>query len=199
MGGRVKFFATAAEFRAWFETHHDQATEMWVGFHKRDSGRASITWPESVDVALCYGWIDGVRKSIDETSYKIRFTPRKKDSKWSAVNIRRVEELIACGLMQTAGRKCFDERVLKEPAGYAYEQRHLIQLDAAREKLFKKNKQAWKFFESQANWYKHTALYWVMSAKRPETREKRFKQLIDDSAAGQHIRQLRRNQGASNS
>ncbi len=194
MEGQPKFFANPAEFRAWFEAHHGTEVELWVGFYKRSSGKPSITWPESVDAALCYGWIDGVRKSIDETSYKIRFTPRKKDSNWSAINLRRVTELIECGLMHPAGRKCFEERIRKEAAGYTYELKHEIRLEPAQEKRFKKNKAAWKFFREQANWYQRTATRWVLSAKREETREKRLEQLIADSSAGEHIKQLRRNE-----
>ncbi len=193
-GEKPKFFAAPAEFRSWFEAHHASEAALWVGFYKRGSGKPSITWPESVDTALCYGWIDGIRKSIDETSYKIRFTPRKRDSNWSAVNLRRIAELTACGLMHPAGQKCFEERTRREAAGYTYELKHEIKLEPGHEKQFKQNKAAWKFFTEQANWYQRTATRWVVSAKREETREKRLEELIADSSTGKAIKQLRRNE-----
>ncbi len=189
---KPRFFATPDKFRSWLEANHDQEIELWVGFHKRDSGVPSITWPESVDAALCFGWIDGVRKSLDETKYMIRFTPRKGRSKWSAVNLRRVEKLESLGLMHPAGLKVLAERVVVKPAGYAYEQRHEITLDPAQEKLFRANEKAWEFFQKQANWYRKTSLWWVVSAKKEETRLKRLEQLIDDSGQGKHIAQLNR-------
>ena len=178
------FFATADVFRDWLAKNGDNAGELWVGFYKRESGLASITWPESVDAALCFGWIDGVRKSIDGTAYKIRFTPRKKGSKWSAVNLRRMEELICAGQVSESGQRCYIERTRHEPAGYSYEQRRLIELTAEQKKLFQQNKGAWKFFEAQANWYKKTALWWIVSAKQEATRDRRLQQLIADSANG---------------
>ncbi len=186
------FFATPEDFRCWLAAHHNQSPELWVGFHKRATKRPCMTWPESVDQALCFGWIDGVRKSIDETSYRIRFTPRKARSKWSAVNIRRVQELIDTGLMQTAGRKAFDERVLVENAHYSYEQRHLIALTPEQERLFRHNRTAWAFFNSQAPWYRKAALWWIVSAEREETRKKRLLQLINDSEQNRPIAQLDR-------
>ena len=166
--------------------------ELWVGFHKRDSGVPSITWPESVDVALCFGWIDGVRKSIDETKYMIRFTPRKARSKWSAVNLKRIEQLKSLGLVHASGLKSLAARVVEKPAGYSYEQRHQITLDPAQEKLFRANKKAWEFFQTQANWYRKTTLWWVASAKKEETRLRRLKQLIADSAQERRIAELNR-------
>ncbi len=188
------FFAAAHAFRDWLASNGDKASEFWVGFYKRDSGLASLTWPESVDAALCFGWIDGVRKSIDDTAYKIRFTPRKRGSKWSAVNLRRMEELIREGLVSEAGHKCYTGRTRLDPAGYAYEQRHLIELTPEQRKLFQQNKAAWKFFQAQANWYKKTALWWIVSAKQEATRERRLHQLIADSASGVLLKQLRRNE-----
>jgi len=189
---KPKFFATPDEFRAWFEANHDQQVELWVGFHKRDSGVPSITWPESVDVALCFGWIDGVRKSINETKYMIRFTPRKARSKWSAVNLRRIEELKSLGLIHASGLKSLTARVVEKPAGYSYEQRHQITLDPAQEKLFRANNKAWEFFQKQPKWYRKTTLWWVASAKKEETRLRRLKQLIGDSAQERRIAELNR-------
>ncbi len=186
------FFATPEDFRRWLVAHHDESQELWVGFHKRATKRPCMTWPESVDQALCFGWIDGVRKNVDESSYKIRFTPRQARSKWSAVNIRRVQELIDTGLMQTAGRKAFDERVPVENAHYSYEQRHLITLTPEQERLFRGNKTAWSFFNSQAPWYRKAALWWIVSAKREETSKKRLLQLINDSEQRRSIAQLDR-------
>jgi uncharacterized protein YdeI (YjbR/CyaY-like superfamily) len=186
------FFPTPAEFRSWLEQHHAEFEELWVGFHKRGSGKPSITWPESVDVALCFGWIDGVRKSLGEESYVIRFTPRKPGSTWSAINIRRVEELTKTGLMHQAGLAAFAKRSDKKSAIYAYEQRHTAQLDTKSEKQFRANKKAWEFFQSQLPWYRRTATYWVVSAKKEETKQKRLLTLIDDSAQQRKIKHLDR-------
>jgi uncharacterized protein YdeI (YjbR/CyaY-like superfamily) len=184
----LTFFATPDAMRAWLEKHHASEQELWVGFYKKSSGKPSITWPESVDAALCFGWIDGRRKNVDEISYKIRFTPRKPQSKWSAVNVKRVAELEKLGLMQAAGRKAFALRT--GPAGYSYEQRKSIQLDAAHEKQFRANKSAWNFFQAQPPGYRRLATFWVMSAKREETRVKRLSQLIELSAGQRRIPQL---------
>ena len=186
------FFATPEEFRAWLHQHHAVSQELLVGFYKRGSGKPSITWPESVDQALCFGWIDGVRRSIDEHSYTIRFTPRKPRSTWSAINIKRVTELTALGLMQAAGLKAFEARLENRSAIYAYEQRHHATLDEASERQFRSNLKAWKFFEAQPPWYRKTATYWVVSAKRLETRLKRLETLILDSQAGRRIAPLNR-------
>src|SRR4051812_13488061 len=143
------FFATPSEFRAWLEEHHDTAQEIWVGFYKKGSGKSSITWPEAVDQALCFGWIDSVRKSVDDTSYTNRFTPRKPRSTWSAVNIKRVGDLTELGLMRPAGLKAFAQRSDEKSGIYAYEQRQSAQLDAASEQQFRANQKAWDFFQSQ--------------------------------------------------
>jgi uncharacterized protein YdeI (YjbR/CyaY-like superfamily) len=182
------FFATPDAFCAWLAKHHASQQELWLGFYKKSSGKPSITWPESVDAALCFGWIDGRRNNVDEISYKIRFTPRKPQSKWSAVNVKRVAELEKLGLMQAAGRKAFALRT--GPAGYSYEQRKSIQLDAAHEKQFRANKSAWNFFQAQPPGYRRLATFWVMSAKREETRVKRLSQLIELSAGQRRIPQL---------
>src|SRR5918997_864840 len=165
------FFATPAEFRAWLDAHHNQSTELWVGFHKKGSGLPSMTWPEAVDEALCFGWIDGVRKSIDETSYAIRFTPRKTRSTWSAVNIRRVQELVAQGRMRPAGLRAFAARTEGRSGIYSYEQRDAVQLGDDDERQFRSNPAAWDFFQAQPPSYRKAAIWWVASAKKEETRQ----------------------------
>ncbi|MBV8833696.1 MAG: YdeI/OmpD-associated family protein [Acidobacteriaceae bacterium] len=189
---KPKFFATAAAWREWLEKYHDQKEELLVGFHKRGSGQPSITWPESVDQALCFGWIDGVRRTIDENSYTIRFTPRKTQSTWSAVNIRRVEELTRQGLMHPAGSEAFERRTANRSAIYAFEQRERPEFTEEQLKRFQANRVAWNFFEAKPPWYRRTATWWVVSAKRPDTREKRLSTLIEDSEHGRTIRPLTR-------
>lgn len=188
----LTFFATPAEFRAWLEEHHAGWRELWVGFYKVGSGKPSITWPQAVDEALCFGWIDGVRKGIDDTSYAIRFTPRKSGSNWSAVNIQRVAELADRGLMQAAGLKAFAGRLEEKSGVYAYEQRNNAELGDAFEEQFRANEKAWEFFQAQPAWYRRTATWRVISAKREETRLKRLATLIDDSAHGRTIAPLTR-------
>jgi uncharacterized protein YdeI (YjbR/CyaY-like superfamily) len=193
---RPKFFATPADWRAWLERHHADKQELWVGFYKRESGRPSITWPESVDGALCFGWIDGVRKSIDPVSYKIRFTPRKPRSMWSAINIKRAKELSKSGLMHAAGLAAFEKRDGDRSAIYAYEQRKTAKLPSDFEKRFRANARAWAFFQAQAPWYQRTSTYWVISAMKEETRLKRLTILIDCSARQRPIPSLTRPTGA---
>jgi len=185
------FFATSEEFRAWLEQHHDTATELWVGLYKKRSGRPSITWPEAVDEALCFGWIDSVRQSIDDESYMNRFTPRKPDSNWSAVNVRRVGELTKRRRMRAAGLKAFRERRAEKTGTYSYEQRSSVKLPAAFEKRFRAKEEAWSWFEAQPDDYRATARYWVMSAKKSETRERRLTTLIEDSENGRRVPPLR--------
>jgi uncharacterized protein YdeI (YjbR/CyaY-like superfamily) len=192
---RPLFFPTPAEFRAWLEQNHTSAGELSVGFYKRDSGKPSMTWPESVDAALCYGWIDGVRHSIDAVSYRIRFTPRKPRSTWSAINVRRVEELTKLGLMRPAGVKAFEARKGDKTGIYSYEQRKQARLTPAYEKQFRANQKAWDFFQAQPPWYRRTAAYRVISAKQEATRQRRLAELIRDSAAGLSIKELRRREG----
>ena len=187
------FFDAAEKFRAWLEKNHLTSSELWVGLYKKSSGRPSITWPESVDEALCVGWIDGIRKGVDDLSYMIRFTPRKRTSTWSEVNIGRVAELTREGRMQPAGLKAFAERMEAKSGIYAYEQRKMATLDAAAERQFRTRRKAWEFFETQPAWYRKTAIWRVVSAKRPETRQQRLENLIADSEAGRPIRELRRN------
>src|SRR5919204_6825845 len=148
------FFATPADFRAWLERHHDSVSELLVGFHKKGSGRPSITWPEAVDQALCFGWIDGVRRRIDEDSYTIRFTPRKPSSTWSAVHVKRMEELIEEGLVAPAGLAAFERRSDDRTAIYAYEQRKTAQLPDEYEARLRANAAAAEFFDSQPPWYR---------------------------------------------
>ena len=186
---KVKFFKTPSDFRKWLAAHHATETELWVGFYKKDSGKASITWPQSVDEALCFGWIDGIRKNIDEVSYKIRFTPRKQRSTWSAVNIKRVPELTEQGLMEAAGLKAFAARQENRSGIYSYEQR-TPELPAQYARKLKKNAAAWKFFQAQPPSYRKAVNWWVVSAKQEETRLKRLDKLIDDSAKGRRISQF---------
>ena len=179
------FFESPSKLRAWLEKHHAQKNELWVGFHKKHSGKASITWPEAVDALLCFGWIDGIRKSIDEVSYTIRVTPRKSKSKWSLINVRRVPELRKLSLMHANGLKAFEARTAE--GTYAYEQRNVAKLGARFEKLFRANKPAWKFFRSQAPSYQRTATWRIISAKKEETKRRRLERLIQDSARGRSI------------
>ena len=166
----VAFFATPEAFGAWLAEHHQSSTELWVGFFRKDSGEPSITWPEAVDEALCVGWIDGVRKRLDERRYVIRFTPRQPRSTWSAVNIARVAELTRLGRMQPAGLAAFGRRSEARSGTYAYEQRETAALEPAAEQAFRANAAAWTFFQSQAPSYQRTIIWWVVSAKREETR-----------------------------
>ncbi|MFY9587812.1 MAG: YdeI/OmpD-associated family protein [Actinomycetota bacterium] len=181
------FFATPARFRAWLRKNHKTADELVVGFYKKASGIPSITWPEAVDEALCFGWIDGVRRRIDEKSYSNRFTPRRKGSNWSAINVKRVEELTELGRVSPAGIKAFEAREDDRTAIYSYEQRTSAAFDADQEKRFRRSAKAWTFFQKQAPWYRRAATYWVVSAKRADTREKRLAALIRDSAAGRRV------------
>jgi uncharacterized protein YdeI (YjbR/CyaY-like superfamily) len=176
-----QFFATPAAFRAWLEQHHTGEQALWVGFYKVGSGRPSITWPEAVDEALCFGWIDGVRKGIDDASYMIRFTHRKPRSIWSSVNIRRAEELASQGRMHPAGLSAFEQRRENLSRRYSYEQADPA-LDPAEEQLFRGNAGAWDFFQAQAKSYRKAAIWWVVSAKQAATRQRRLATLIEDSA-----------------
>jgi uncharacterized protein YdeI (YjbR/CyaY-like superfamily) len=186
-----RFFPTPAAWRDWLEEHHGQRQELLVGFYKKGSGKPSITWPESVDAALCFGWIDGVRRRIDDGSYSIRFTPRKPLSTWSAVNIKRVEELTGQGLMRPAGIKAFEARQEERSRIYSFEQQN-IEFESAQERQFRANAAAWKIFRSQAPSYQRAATWWVVSAKREETRAKRLATLMEDSEQGRTIAHLTR-------
>ncbi len=188
---KIKFFKSPVELRKWLDANHAGAAELWVGYYKKDSGRPSVTWPESVDEALCFGWIDGVRKSVDEISYTIRFSPRKSRSIWSAINIRRAEELIKEGLMQPAGLIAFQARAENRSGIYSYEQRS-TDLPEQYAKRIRANKEAWKFYQSQSDSYRKKANWWVISAKKEDTRLKRLDRLIKDSEKGQSIQPLTR-------
>jgi uncharacterized protein YdeI (YjbR/CyaY-like superfamily) len=181
---KPKFFARPAAFRAWLAKKHLTADELLVGFHKKDSGKASITWPESVDQALCFGWIDGVRRNLDETSYTIRFTPRRARSVWSSVNIKRMAYLLEQGLVSPAGAAAFGRRSDDRSSIYAYEQRRNPVLPPAFEKKFRANRKAWTFFTAQPPGYQRQMTFRVVSAKREETRVKRLDELIQISAEG---------------
>jgi uncharacterized protein YdeI (YjbR/CyaY-like superfamily) len=183
---KIEFFESPSTFRSWLQAHHAAATELWVGFYKKSSGKPSMTWPESVKEALCFGWIDGLRKNIDDSSYKIRFSPRKASSIWSAVNIKIVGELLREGLMKPAGLKAFEARKENKSGIYSYEQRSHTLPDHYAKKL-KKNKAAWTFFQAQAPSYRKAVNWWVVSAKKEETRLKRLNILIEDSAGGRTI------------
>jgi uncharacterized protein YdeI (YjbR/CyaY-like superfamily) len=183
---KLIFFEQAAGFRAWLEKYHHVEQELWVGFYKKSSGKPSLTWPESVDQALCFGWIDGIRKGVDEFSYKIRFTPRKPTSTWSAVNIKRVEELVALGLMRPAGDKAFQLRRENRSGIYSYEQRTAT-LPSPYAEILGANSAARAFFEAQPPSYRKMAAWWVLSAKKEETRLKRLQKLIEHSAQGRRI------------
>jgi uncharacterized protein YdeI (YjbR/CyaY-like superfamily) len=177
------FFAKQSDFRKWLQKNHKKETELLVGFYKVGSGKPSMTWSQSVDEALCFGWIDGVRKSIDKDSYQIRFTQRKSTSIWSAVNIKKVEELTKAGLMQPAGLASFEKRTESKSRIYSFEKDE-VALPLEFTKQFKANKKAWDYFQSLAPGYRKVSTHWVMSAKQEATRIKRLHQLIADSAAG---------------
>ena len=186
------YFATPAEFRKWLRKYHASASELWVGFHKKASGKPSLTWPESVDEALCFGWIDGIRKSVDATSYTIRFTPRRKGSIWSTVNTKRAQELIGEGRLQPAGLRAFEVRDPVKSGVYSFEQRKAIEFSAELLAKFRANRKAWTSWQSCPPWYRRTSSHWVSSAKKEETRERRFATLLDDCEAGRNIKQLQR-------
>jgi uncharacterized protein YdeI (YjbR/CyaY-like superfamily) len=181
-------FERPEDFRGWLERHHASERELWVVYHKKSSGRASMTWRESVDEALCFGWIDGRRARVDDDRYMIRFTPRRAASVWSAVNIGRVAVLTEEGRMRPSGRRAFEARREDRSGIYSKE----AVLSPAFERRFRARKRAWAWFETQPEGYRRNAIRWVMSAKRQETRERRLATLIEDSAEGLRIAQLRR-------
>ena len=185
------FFTSPEELRAWLEQHHDSRDELWIGLYKKATGRPTLTWPELVDEALCFGWIDGLLRRIDDESHMQRLTPRRKRSIWSARNIERVAELTRQGRMHPAGIAAFEARDPKRSEIYGHE-RNRGKLTPAYEKRIRVNKEAWAWFSAQSESYRRTAGHWVMSAKREETRERRLKALIEDSAAGERVKPLRR-------
>lgn len=180
---KAKFFSSPVQLREWFELNHDSASELLIGFHKKSSGKKSITYPEALDEALCFGWIDGVRKRLNDSSYRQRFTPRKPKSIWSLINVRHVERLKKEGRMRPAGLEAFAQRDPKRTGVYSFETGP-HQLSPAHEKTFRQNKSAWKFFEAQPPYFKKVAVFWIMSAKREETQLRRLAQLIESSAKG---------------
>jgi len=182
------FFPSAPAFRHWLAANAGSATELLVGFHKVGSGQPSMAWSESVDEALCFGWIDGVRRRIDDTAYSIRFTPRKPGSIWSAINIAKVEQLQAVGRMTAAGAEAFARRTDARSKVYSHEQAQTAELSAAELQSFKRNKVAWRFFDGDTPpGYKKVVLHWITSAKKPETRAARLAKLVDASATGQRL------------
>jgi uncharacterized protein YdeI (YjbR/CyaY-like superfamily) len=186
------FFATPGQFRAWLLTHHATKKELLVGFYKKGSGKPSITWPESVDEALCFGWIDGVRHSLGADAYTIRFTPRKPTSIWSAINVAKVAELTKLGKMRDAGQRAFALRTAEKTGVYSFERNQAARLSPGQEKTLRANAKAAAFFDAQPPGYRRVAVHWVISAKQEETRERRLAQLIADSAAKRRIGLLTR-------
>ena len=190
---KPKFFKKPSDFGKWLSQYHNKKDELIVGYYKIATGKASMTWSESVDEALCYGWIDGIRHKYDEESYTIRFTPRRPKSIWSAVNIAKVKSLIKEGRMQPEGLAVYKKRTADKSNVYSFEQNsERLKLSKELEKEFRKNKKAWLFFEKTAPSYKKGAIWWVISAKKEETRDRRLKQLIADSEVGLKIKPLRR-------
>ncbi|HEY4930419.1 MAG TPA: YdeI/OmpD-associated family protein [Terriglobales bacterium] len=186
------FFRTASTFRKWLEENHDRTPELLIGFHRVDSGKGGITYREALDEALCFGWIDGVRKRFDADSYTIRFTPRKPSSIWSVVNTTRIDKLINMGRVHPAGLKVFQQRDEKRSKLYSYEVGN-CKFAPEHEEQFRADPTAWEFYQAQAPWYRRVSCYWVMSAKREETRLRRLATLIDDSANARRIKQLTAN------
>jgi len=184
------YFRFPDEFRAWLEEHHETQTEVWVGYWKKATGKPSLTWSQAVDEALCFGWIDGVLRGIDDQRHAQRFTPRKPGSNWSAINIAKVERLRAEGRMRAAGEAAFARRRDDRSAIYSYEQRTNPQLEPDEQARFEASTAAWAYFTARPPSYRKPALWWVVSAKKPETRERRLATLIEDSAAGRPIKQL---------
>ena len=185
------FFKNPASLRSWFEKNHENAKELWIGYYKKSSGKESMTWMESVEVAICFGWIDGIRVSVDEDSYANRFTPRKHKSSWSLRNIKTANKLVAEGKMHPAGMKAFQRRSEQNSEVYSFEQQKIALSDEF-EQLFMKNIRAWTFYTSQPPSYRRTSAYWIMSAKQEKTRLKRLNDLIIDSENGRKIKPLRR-------
>lgn len=186
------FFERVQDFRAWLQRHHLAQGEAWVGYYKKHSGKPTIDWPLAVDVALCFGWIDGIRKSIDNTSFKQRFTPRRRGSNWSTKNINRMHELIAEGLVTPAGIEAFEARRADRSGIYSFEREEPATLPAEYEAELRANARAASFWDAQPPGYRRIATHWVLSAKQEATRQRRLRQLIDDAAAGLRIAMLRR-------
>lgn len=181
------FFKTANAFRRWLQSHHAKEEELTLGFFKKHTGKTGISYAEALDDALCFGWIDGVRRGLDDERYTIRFSPRRPDSIWSQVNLRHMDRLLRAGRVEPAGREVYEARDKKRSGKYSFEQRKEIRLSPELEEVFRKNTRAWNFFSTQAPWYRRTAAFWIMSAKKIETRERRLARLIDDSANEQRL------------
>lgn len=186
---KLVFFPTQKDLRKWFEKYHKKEKELFVGYYKVSSGKPSVTWSQSVDEALCFGWIDGIRRSVDGESYCIRFTPRNPKSNWSAVNIKKVDDLTKLGLMKPEGLKAFGFCKEEKSKIYAYENPDVL-FDKSSEKLFKANKKAWVFYQTKTPTYRKVTTRWVMSAKQESTRLKRLNELITDCAAGRNIKAM---------
>ena len=182
-----QFFPDPESLRAWFAEHAASDDELLLGYWKKGTGRPSVTWPESVDEALCVGWIDGIRRRIDDESYSVRFTPRRAASTWSEVNLRRVAELTGQGRMQPAGTAAFEARRPDRSGSYSFEQKAEPRLEAEQERDFRADSDAWAFFTRQPPSYRRAGVWWVVSAKRPETRARRLGQLIEFSRAGRRL------------
>lgn len=181
------FFETPADFRQWLEEHHESETELLVGFYKKDSGKKSITWPESVEQALCFGWIDGVRRSLGDDAYTIRFTPRKPNSTWSAINIDLMDKLLKQKLAWPMGQAAFEKRKESNSRIYSHERKEEAKLPEAMEKEFRANKTAWEFFMKQAPSYRKVMLHHIISAKQEKTRLARFEKLVNASTEGKRV------------
>jgi uncharacterized protein YdeI (YjbR/CyaY-like superfamily) len=194
---KIVFFKTQAAFRTWLQRHHTERRTLHVGFRKCHTGQASITWPEAVDEALCFGWIDGVRHRIDDESYAIRFTPRRPGSIWSTVNLRRVRALIRAKCVSPHGLEVYEQRNRKKTGLYAYEQLKEARFTPRYAKQFRANRRAWTWFQAQAPWYRRTVTHWVERAKQEETRLRRLATLINCSAAGRPVGPLDRTKYAS--
>lgn len=186
---KITYFKSAAAFRTWLEQHHATERELFVGFYKKASGRAGLTYAEAVDEALCFGWIDGVKRRVDQFSYQHRFTPRTAKSIWSRINIQHAERLIKTGRMTPAGRKASAARDPKRSEVYSFENAPR-QLPPAGERRFRADRTAWDFFQRQPPGYRRVATFWVVSAKKTETQTRRLEQLIVDSRAGRRLKQL---------
>jgi uncharacterized protein YdeI (YjbR/CyaY-like superfamily) len=182
----IRYFKSQADFRKWLSRNHDKVSELWLGLRKKASGLPSVTYKEAVDEALCFGWIDGVRKSVDESSYKIRLTPRRPKSIWSRINIKRADELKRLGLMQPPGLKAFEARDPAKADLYSFENAPRT-LDASYERTFKKNKKAWEYFQTLPAYYKRISVFYITSAKKEETRERRLLALIDLCSKGERL------------
>lgn len=186
---KIRFFKSASDFRQWLDVNHASVHELWVGFFKKDSGKGGITYAEAVDQALCFGWIDGLKKRVDNLSYTHRFTPRKPKSNWSLINIRHFERLKKSGQITPSGLKTYEARDPDRSGAYSFENA-TRKLALADERRFKTHNTAWEFFQNQPPGYRRTAIWWVISAKKHETRARRLAQLIDDSRNGRRLRLL---------